>query len=255
MNLKKKFKKLLIENSYLAGKFHQKTKIEKFDNINSFKKFRRATGASFKSYPRLDEIILPKPDLPPRVSVKDALLLRQSSRNFSKKPITQDTLSTLLFYSAGLKNKKPPFYGRFYPSAGARYPLEVYLISLNTQVPRGLYHYYLKNHSLEELLTFDKFDFKSYFHPDQEWLLQSSCLIIITAMFKRIYKTYKDRGYRYILFEAGHLAQNFYLISTSLNISCCAMCGFKDDELNRLLDIDGTNESVLYVLAFGNPES
>ena len=63
---------------------------------------------------------------------------------------------------------------------------------------------------------------------------------------------YGDRGYRHVLAEAGHLAQNLYLISSALGLSCCAMGGYYDEEINNLLDIDGVGESIVYILAIGN---
>ncbi len=62
---------------------------------------------------------------------------------------------------------------------------------------------------------------------------------------------YKERGYRYILFEAGHLGQNIYLVSKALGLKCCAIGGFDDDKFHELLDIDGDNEAVLYAFAMG----
>ena len=70
-------------------------------------------------------------------------------------------------------------------------------------------------------------------------------------MFKRTILSYGDRGYRHILVEAGHLGQNIYLNSVALGLSCCAIGGYIDDKLNSLIDVDGLNESVVYVLAVG----
>jgi len=65
---------------------------------------------------------------------------------------------------------------------------------------------------------------------------------------------YKDRGYRYIFIEAGHLGQNISLVAKNLNLSTCAIGGFIDEELNNLLDIDSQKESVIYIFAVGYPK-
>lgn len=237
---------------FLSESFHNKTKIGKTRTEISPEKWPDTWKTIyFKSYPRFDEIILPNPSLSSTTSLKHGLINRQSNRNFSRKPLELSTLSTLIYYSAGVKDKKLQSFSRFYPSAGGRYPLETYLISLNTDIPKGVYHYYLKNHSLEELLTFAKFDFDKYFVP-QKWIKKTACFIIIAAVFKRMTIKYGDRGYRHVLAEAGHLAQNFYLVSAALSLSCCAIGGYIEHKLEELLDIDGVDESVVYVLAIGN---
>ena len=77
-------------------------------------------------------------------------------------------------------------------------------------------------------------------------------VIIITAVFARTIVKYKERGWRYIFFEAGHLAQNVYLISTSLKLKCCAIGGFSDEKVIELLDLNPKSELPLYLIAIGN---
>lgn len=76
-------------------------------------------------------------------------------------------------------------------------------------------------------------------------------LIIITAVFSRTIVKYKERGWRYIFFEAGHLSQNIYLISKLLKLNCCAIGGFLDEEIIKLLDLSPKNELPLYLIAIG----
>lgn len=252
MKLKTNLDRLLGKPYADFEKFHQKTKIKKLnvDLLDPNKWPKEWKTVQFKGYGRLAEIVLPKSQSLTNYSLHTALKKRSSIRKFSNQPLPLEKLSTLLYYSAGLNNiKNSTIRGRFYPSAGARYPLELYFISLNSQLPMGLYHYYLKNHSLEKLLTFDKFDFAKYFN--QNWISTVGAFIIITAIFKRTTMKYADRGYRHILQESGHMGQNIYLLSSTLNLSCCAIGGYLDDKINELLDIDGINESVVYILAVG----
>ena len=140
---------------------------------------------------------------------------------------------------------------RVSPSAGARYPLEIYpLIFSAKDLDCGIYHYNVKSHSLELL---KKGDFKSQFFKcvGQDMILKCSMLIVISAIFNRTKDKYGERGYRYVLLDAGHLAQNAYLIATRLSLGCCTIGGFLDNEINKLLKIDGLTESSIYLIAIG----
>lgn len=231
--------------------FHNKTKIGKFTAQKKNEKYPASwTTIFYKGYSRLKEIRLPKPT-PPTAFLKEALTKRKSVRDFSSKQLSLQKLSSLLYFSAGLKNLHNPANStRLYPSGGALYPLEIYLLLLNSELPRGLYHYYLKSNSLEELLLFDKFDYSKYFA--QDWIEKAACVLLVSGVFKRTTIKYGIRGYRLILLEAGHLGQNIYLNTASLGIGCCAIGGFSDDNLNKLIDLDGIEETVIYTFALGN---
>ncbi len=246
----------LLDNSEMDfEKFHESTKMHEFPSEIIIDDIPQEwIKISYKSYQRLDRIILPDPQplFPDIASLKQILLSRQSNRIFSSKPVGINTMSPLLYFSAGLKNrKKLQVPQRFYPSGGGRYPLEIYIISLKTDLPRGVYHYNIMEHTLEELALFELFDFHKYFH--QEWGKKAAFIVVMTAVFGRNVVKYKDRGYRHVLSEAGHLAQNFYLNSTALSIFCSSIGGYKDEEINNLLDVDGKRETVVYAMAFGSP--
>lgn len=203
----------------------------------------------YKEYPRLDKIVLPKPK-PPKKSLFTALSERKSTRGFSKEPLTINQISDLLFYSAGeRKNTSPHYSGRFYPSGGARYPLEIYILSRNSELPYGIYHYNVRFHSLE-MLSQEKLYFKEIIN--QKWVFTASILIVITGVFERNIVKYNDRGYRHVLVESGHIAHNFYLNAAAYHVAISGVGGYVDDTLHHMLDVDGIDESVIYVLAIGN---
>lgn len=231
--------------------FHEKTKINNSVNEIGLKNYPKLwTEVDFKAYARLMEIKLAKPKKIKK-SLSQVLFKRESTRKFTNKKINLNDISQILFYTAGLrKNMAPWFASRFYPSAGSRYPLEIYLLSLNTELNKGLYHYYPKNHSLEKLLSIKKILLNQYFSNIGD--MKPSLFILITAVFQRTIIKYGNRGYRHILLEAGHLGQNVYLISSGLNLGVCAIGGFVENKLNALIDIDGTNESIIYALALGH---
>lgn len=200
-----------------------------------------------KKYIRTEKIMLQKPKLP-NVNLQEILETRKSIRKFSGSYISKKDLSSLLHYSCGLNKKRTL---RFYPSAGARYPLKTYLILTRTDFPEGIYHYNVRHNYLEKLTTIDKFYSKNYI-PQFGYKSGVACFLVLTSVFKRSVSKYKVRGYRYSFLEAGHIGQNVYLISSLLNIGCCAIGGgFYDGKINELLGIDGIEESVIYIFALG----
>lgn len=246
----KEIKQLLNEDVELYELFHTKTKIEKFDEIDpknwpdSWKK------VYFKAYGRFDEVKLPKPQLS-NISLKNTLIARSSTRKFSNTKLEINSLSSLLYYSCGIKVPTLTWTAnRFYPSGGSRYPLEVYVYSLNSTLKTGLYHYYVKSHCLEKLPQINKTEFIDCFH--HPWIKNAGCIIVITSVFKRNTEKYGNRGYRFILTEAGHMAQNMYLTSAALKIGCCEIGGFKENKIDKILDLDSQTESVISVLVVGN---
>lgn len=245
----------LVTKLTRSRKFHSDTKIREFGpsaaaDYSWPEEWRKIY---YKAYPRLDQIILPIPSQR-KYDLRNALLRRESSREFSKKAIKFLDLSDLLYYSMGIKNiiQKNKLTKRTYPSAGARYPLEMYPFVLNVQgLKSAVYHYHLKTHSLEVILErpFFKQTMKQFSQP---WISTAALILVISAVFDRTEMKYKDRGYRHIMAEYGHVAQNVYLMSTALGLSCCSIGGFVDDGLNKVLDLDGRDESVVGVIAVGN---
>lgn len=239
----------------LSRRFNNKTKVS---DLSKYKKTPYSTWPEewkkiyYKAYPRMEEIVLPVPDKK-AWSLKKALRNRESKRNFTSKAISTSNLSDLLFFSGGLKELLFKSNGnrRFYPSAGARYPLEIYpIVFRSDKLKPAIYHYHVKRHSLEKL--YDKGVIRKTLKQfDQPWIRKSSLLIVVSAVFDRTEKKYSDRGLRHIYTEYGHFAQNVSLISTELGLGACSIGGFVDDGLNRLIDLDWIDESVVGVIAIG----
>lgn len=194
-----------------------------------------------------------------------ALWERKSHRKFFKGEISLDQLSSLFYFSAGIKEIQHPEkinnYNeiqtrRMYPSGGARYPLEIYLISFFNffKLKKGIYHYNVKRHSL---ILLKKGDFKNTVKntllPVNRKLINNSLFfIIITSYFPRTAIKYGELAYNICLIEAGHLGQNLYLLSSALNIGCCALAGVNEEKLNNLLELEPEIEEVVYSFIFGN---
>lgn len=237
----------------LSDRFHSVTNNKAISKIDMKDMPQSWTKINFKTYPRLNKIYLT--DKKPKDKKLGLLMAnRRSVRQFSGLPISQEQLSHLLFSSAGLLNvnKSLDYSRRPYPSAGARYPLEIYPLVLNcTGLEKGLYHYNVKENCLEIILKEDLEKWLMKASGGETLLKESSIIFIITGVLDRTRIKYRDRGYRYALIEAGHLGQNICLLTAELNLGCCPLGGFIDPVVNELLDISFQKEFALYLLAVG----
>lgn len=182
-----------------------------------------------KAYPRLEEIILEK---------NDKVL---NSNKTSTKEISKVKLGTILYYAAGIKKNLKRSYGSL-----IGYPLEVYVVSLSSsEIQDGVYHYYPKNNSLELLLDFDLDQIKKILGTDRGYS------IIITSVFNKNENVSTNYGYYESLIEAGNLAQNFFTLSRVIYINCRVLDIKNEVNLEKIIDIDGTRESILCVLQIG----
>ncbi len=210
----------------------------------------------YKTYPRAAKIDLSHQER--KFDLFEALKKRSSKREMAGGEINMDELSLLLKYSCGITRQNQFGDGRRpQPSGGARFPLETYCLIVSPGegeglIP-GLFHYDIKDHQLETLLKqqFTKEDLDKI--ATCEFVQNASLIVFLTAVFWRTQIKYGERGYRFILQESGHIAQNFYLVCEALNFKCCALEGFRisDEQIEKLLDIDGINESLIYTLVIG----
>ena len=203
----------------------------------------------YKTYPRLPHVAL-RAGTPSAVFFELARS-RSSGRTFSGEPLSIADISTLLKYSCGIVSQGDGLH-RAYPSAGTRYPLEVYPLVLrgSTELPAGLYHYGVQDHGLDVLWQRDFTDEEIGSFFTYKWARRAAVVFLVTAVFERMQSKYGERGYRYVLIETGHLGQNMYLVSRAIGRNCCVI-GTHDEMVEKLIDIDGTTESLVYALALG----
>lgn len=251
MNITKKIKPF---KPSISQRYHEATKIvTRAKEIPAEEWPESWKTVNFKGYPRFTAIKLPEPAIPDKVAFKEVLYKRQSLRDFSKNKVTLKDISNVLYYSAGIREENETWTGnRFYPSAGARYPIEVYPIILGAEsVKPGVYHYYLKKHLLELLPEKQNYKQLSIEYFGNPWAKDASVFLVISAVFYRNMVKYGERGYRHVLTELGCLMQNIYLSCAVLNLGCCPTGGYNDGGYNSLLDLDGAEESVIGVIAIG----
>jgi SagB-type dehydrogenase family enzyme len=184
------------------------------------------------------------------LSVEKAIANRRSQRDFSGETMSLAELSHLLYYSSGVTDKRHGL--RAAPSAGATYPIEVYVIVNNVEgLTKGIYHYLIASHELELTREGDFRNEMSRAALQEMMFRQANVIFALSAVLQRTQRHYRERAQRYIFFEAGHIAQNTYLVATSLGLGACAIGAFHDDEFNRVIGLDGKDESALYLLTVG----
>ena len=86
---------------------------------------------------------------------------------------------------------------------------------------------------------------------DQEIAYSAPVVFIWTAIFERSIWKYKQRAYRYVYLDAGHIAQNVALSAVALGLGSCQIVALYDEEANELLGVDGNSESTLYMTVVG----
>jgi SagB-type dehydrogenase family enzyme len=215
---------------------------------------------AFKTYRSAMKLLLPK-GLPPLAEpFEHVLRTRRSIREYSGAAVSLEYLSRILELSCGVTGETLLDDGvtwlkkRAAPSAGALYTIETYLIALRVAgLEGGLYHYQPADHSLECLRVGDlRGDIESaVLYP--EVVAQASAVFLHAAVFQRTRFKYGERGYRFALLDAGHVAQNIYLVATALELGAVAIGGFLDDELNQMLEMNGVDEAIVYVMVVGHP--
>jgi SagB-type dehydrogenase family enzyme len=189
-------------------------------------------------------------------SLEQALLGRCSVRQLARVQFTLPQVASLLHHAYGMTrpNTFVPFPPelRPIPSAGALYPLEVYFHSAHVEgLGAGLYHYSPKGRCLHLLDGTDRSDTLRAATLYPEYVESASLVLFVTAQFERTTWKYGNRGYRYALLEAGHLAQNVSLVAGALGLGAFALGGFIDREIDAFLGLDGVTHSTVLMLCVG----
>jgi SagB-type dehydrogenase family enzyme len=184
----------------------------------------------------------------------DVLRERHSVRHFQDTPLPEAELSQLLWAAQGINRTTRGFSFRTVPSAGALYPVETYLVLHVVEgIEPGVYHYAVERHELDRLKTGDFRRDVARAALDQEIAYRASVVFVWTAVFGRSKWKYRQRAYRYVYLDAGHIAQNVALGAVALGLGSCQIAALYDEELNELLGVDGVEESAIYMTVVGRP--
>jgi SagB-type dehydrogenase family enzyme len=193
-------------------------------------------------------IALPAPRQTSAVSIEEALLKRQSVRDYRPLPLTLTEVAQLLWAAQGISAR--PDY-RTVPSAGALYPLEVYLVVGQVSDLRpSVYHYEPEAHALTVVVEGDQRSALSAAALHQTWVRDGAVSLVFTAVYERTTGRYGDRGTTYVHMEAGHASQNVYLQAVALGLGTVAVGAFEDDQVKRVLGLPAA-EQPLYIMPVG----
>lgn len=208
-----------------------------------------------KRYADAPRIELPKPESTDGPGLWQTIASRRSERRYDSSELSAADLSQLLWATQGIVRRQQQMDFRAAPSAGALYPIETYIVAHNIEgLERGVYHYAVGDHALEQIKTGDFRDAIAGAALDQGVAYFSQCVFVWTAVFERSKWKYLQRAYRYIYLDAGHIAQNLALGAVALGLGTCQIGAIYDDEANAVVDVDGDEESVVYMSSVGRPK-
>jgi SagB-type dehydrogenase family enzyme len=210
--------------------------------------------ATYKRYPSAPKVQLSAPEIEGGAPIWNAIRGRRSLRLFQEDPLKEVDLSQLLWAAQGITQVAWDVGFRTTPSAGALYPVETYLVVHSVEdIEPGLYHYAVESHALDQLKTGDFRMAAARMALDQEIAYSANVVFVWTAIFERSKWKYRQRAYRYVYLDAGHIAQNVALAAVAMGLASCQIAALYDDEANALLDVDGVEESVIYLTVVGRP--
>lgn len=195
--------------------------------------------------PLVEEIPLPTPILKGTMSLEETLALRHSVRNFTSDPLTLAEIGQLLWAAQGITRD---WGGRTAPSAGALYPLEVYV-----STAEGLYHYVPQGHKVRVESPVDLREALWAAGLRQDAIRQAPAVFIVTAVYARTERKYGARAERYVELEAGHATQNLLLQAVALGLGGVPIGAFHDDQVQSALSLP-SDHAPLYLIPVGHPQ-
>lgn len=199
-----------------------------------------AEGAEMKAQ---DVLSLPKPGMKGEMSLEETILKRRSIRSFTPKELSLEQISQILWATQGITEKTRGF--RAAPSAGALYPLEIYLMKGD-----GVFHYDIENHSLEKTSDSDVRGDVVRAAWGQSFIAQAPVSIVICAVRSRVTSKYGSRGNRYVDIEVGHAAENLHLQAVALGLGSVPIGAFTDSEVKKILGLP-RNTDPIYIIPVG----
>ena len=206
-------------------------------------------------------IKLPSPQLKGKVSLEETILRRRAVRRYRREPLDLSQLSQILWSAQGITGTRE---FRAAPSAGATYPLEIFVFvgkqgviaSEAKQAPEelqaGIYHYEADSHSLSLHKPADLRPDLARATLDQEFIIDAPVDIVICALYHRTSYRYGRRGERYVHIEVGHIGENIHLQAVALGLATMEVGAFHDEEVRKVLGVDEQIKP-LYIMPLGKP--
>ncbi len=199
---------------------------------------------------RDQHIALPQPSIDGDVSLEAAIHERRSVRDFSTQSLSLAEVGQLLWAAQGVTSVDGL---RAAPSAGALYPLEIYLVAGDVEsLPAGLYRYVARGHRLRQVSDGDLRKSLARAALDQSWVRRAPAVLVIAGVYDRSAKKYGQRARRYTRIESGHAAQNVYLQATALELATVIVGAFEDAEVQEVLVLPA-DHAPLALMPIGHP--
>jgi SagB-type dehydrogenase family enzyme len=193
-----------------------------------------------------DVVALPMPGKTGPLSVEESIARRRSIREFRDAQVLLAEVSQLLWAAQGITGEDD--FKRAAPSAGAKYPIELFVVAGNVDgLPVGAYRYEPKTHSLEVVRRGDLRAELCDEALSQEWVEEAALDIVIAGVYSRTMEKYGERGIRYVHMEVGAVAENIYLQAESLGLGTTFVGAFSDDGVKKVLRIDADPLAIMPV--------
>ncbi|KTD73820.1 SagB/ThcOx family dehydrogenase [Legionella tucsonensis] len=207
----------------------------------------------FKNYPNYPVTALPVPSKRSGTSLSQSLSQAQSN---SVTFLNLQNLSDILYYSSGVTDRLNYPGGqlllRAAASAGALYPNDLYVAAINVKgLKAGIYYYHPANHNLTQIGNQQSLQSLSLASPYPDIQKNTLAIIIITANFDRTIWKYRERSFRYILPDAGHILGNLAVASSSIHLPYVSTSFFDDEQMKTVLSLSPQNEGVLSMVVLG----
>lgn len=202
-----------------------------------------AGGKELKKMETTDTIELLMPKTRGELSLEETLQGRESVRGFTPETLSAGEISQLLWAAQG---ETRSWGGRTAPSAGALYPLEIY-IALHD----GVYRYRPRDNRLKKITDRQVKDELTKAALGQDSIFQAPVVVVIAAVYGRTEAKYGSRARRYVHIEVGHAAQNILLQAVALGLGAVPIGAFHDDEVKKILELPPGHEPV-YIIAVGH---
>ena len=190
-----------------------------------------------------ENVALPEPSVTGSNSLEQLLAQRRSIRDYQTATLKLAEIGQLLWAAQGITHLQGL---RTAPSAGALYPLELYVVTGRIEgLAQGVYHYDPGHHQLTKTVDGDLRDALARAALSQGWIKPAPAIIVFTADYERTTRKYGKRGIHYVHIEVGHAAQNLFLQSESLGLATVVVGAFNDDEVARVLRLPADIQPLL----------
>jgi SagB-type dehydrogenase family enzyme len=188
---------------------------------------------------------LPEPTLKGSVTVEETLARRRSVRSFTPEPLTIEELGQLVWAAQGITLPSRGF--RTAPSAGALYPIELYIVT-----PDALYHYVPQGHKLRLLKEGDLRGELARAAGGQSSVREAAADVVVTAVYARTMRKYREHWKKYVHIEVGHVGQNIHLQAVALGLGSVSVGAMQEGRVKTALSLPADHEP-LYIIPIGHP--